>query len=33
MKLGINIRSGADWDSDTNVAEERFKDLGHVELA
>ena len=33
MKLGINIRWGGDWDSDTNVAEERFKDLGHIELA
>ena len=32
MKLGIAIRWGGDWDSDTNVAEERFKDLGHIEL-
>ena len=32
MKLGTTIRWGGDWDSDTNVVEERFKDLGHIEL-
>ena len=32
MEMGINIRSGADWDSDLDFAEETFKDLVHIEL-
>lgn len=32
-KLEIPCRFGADWDGDTNVAEEKLKDPGHIELA
>lgn len=30
--LKIEIRWGGDWDSDGDLTEERFKDLGHFEL-
>ncbi len=29
---GIYARSGADWDSDSEVRDQRFFDLGHTEL-
>ncbi len=32
IRLGINIRVGADWDSDGNFIEETFPDLPHIEL-
>lgn len=28
---GVPIRWGGDWDSDRNLTEERFRDLGHFE--
>lgn len=31
-QLGIRIRWGGDWDRDTQVKDERFRDLGHFEL-
>ena len=31
-KLGIPLRWGGDWDNDTQVFDERFKDLVHFEL-
>lgn len=31
-QLGIAIRQGIDWDSDTNVGDQSFIDLAHVEL-
>ena len=30
--LGINIRCGADWDSDNNTDDQTFNDLVHFEL-
>ncbi len=30
---GVAIRCGADWDGDTDMDDQRFNDLGHVELA
>lgn len=30
--LGYNIRLGADWDSDADTDDQRFHDLGHVEI-
>jgi peptidoglycan L-alanyl-D-glutamate endopeptidase CwlK len=32
VQLGIGIRWGGDWDSDTEVKDERFRDLPHFEL-
>jgi peptidoglycan L-alanyl-D-glutamate endopeptidase CwlK len=32
-QMGINIRYGGDWDKDTQVKDETFKDLPHFELA
>lgn len=29
---GINMRAGLDWDMDTEVRDQTFFDLGHVEL-
>lgn len=31
-KMGINIRFGGDWDSDTEVTDQTFNDLVHFEL-
>lgn len=31
-QLGIDIRSGADWDCDTDFDDEKFIDLPHIEL-
>jgi peptidoglycan L-alanyl-D-glutamate endopeptidase CwlK len=31
-KITHSVRSGMDWDRDTQVLDEKFKDLGHVEL-
>jgi peptidoglycan L-alanyl-D-glutamate endopeptidase CwlK len=31
-ELGVNIRCGADWDSDTQVNDQDFIDLPHFEL-
>jgi len=31
-KLGISIRSGADWDRDHNIADQSFNDLPHFEI-
>jgi peptidoglycan L-alanyl-D-glutamate endopeptidase CwlK len=31
--LGVRLRWGGDWDSDTEVADNRFDDLVHFELA
>ena len=30
--MGIPLRWGGDWDMDTEVRDERFRDLGHFEL-
>lgn len=30
--LGIKVRLGADWDGDTEVLDQTFNDLGHIEL-
>ena len=30
--LGIRLRWGGDWDSDTEVKDNRFNDLGHFEV-
>jgi len=30
--MGIPFRWGADWDRDGQIADERFRDYGHVEL-
>jgi len=30
--LGIKIRWGGDWDSDTNMKDQTFFDLGHFEI-
>lgn len=30
---GVKLRWGGDWDQDTQVKDERFRDLGHFELA
>lgn len=32
ISMGINIRVGADWDSDTEVRDQNFHDLPHFEL-
>ena len=31
-KLGINIRSGSDWDSDNDFKDQKFIDFPHFEL-
>ena len=31
-KLGIKIRWGGDWDSDGDLDDQTFMDLGHFEL-
>jgi peptidoglycan L-alanyl-D-glutamate endopeptidase CwlK len=31
-EMGIRIRFGADWDSDTNLLDQQFHDLPHIEL-
>jgi hypothetical protein len=31
-EMGIDIRWGGDWDRDTEVLDQTFNDLGHVEL-
>lgn len=31
-KSGINLRFGGDWDKDTQVSDEKFKDIGHFEI-
>ncbi len=31
-EMGIVLKWGGDWDGDTHVADERFRDLGHFEL-
>lgn len=31
-QLGIRVRQGIDWDSDTDVGDQSFIDLGHCEL-
>ena len=31
-QMGIDIRSGADWDMDTQVTDQTFNDLGHFEI-
>ena len=30
--LGVRIRYGGDWNSDRKMADETFRDLGHLEL-
>ena len=30
--MGVTIRSGADWDGDRQMADEEFRDYGHLEL-
>jgi peptidoglycan L-alanyl-D-glutamate endopeptidase CwlK len=30
--MGVRLRWGGDWDRDTQVKDERFRDLGHFEL-
>jgi len=32
VRMGIKIRWGGDWDSDTETDDERFRDLPHFEL-
>jgi peptidoglycan LD-endopeptidase CwlK len=32
-QLGVNLRWGGDWDSDTEVKDETFRDLPHFEIA
>jgi len=32
-KIGVGLRWGGDWDTDTEVDDEEFKDLIHFELA
>jgi peptidoglycan LD-endopeptidase CwlK len=32
LQLGINIRCGADWDSDLKTSDQSFHDLPHFEL-
>lgn len=29
---GVKLRWGGDWDADTEVRDERFRDLGHFEI-
>jgi peptidoglycan L-alanyl-D-glutamate endopeptidase CwlK len=31
-QMGIKLRWGGDWDRDTRVSDERFKDLPHFEI-
>lgn len=33
VELGVNIRTGADWDNDGEVLDQTFIDLPHVEMA
>lgn len=32
MSLGIPIRTGADWDSDMDINDQKFRDVCHFEL-
>ncbi len=32
VRMGIKVRWGGDWDSDTETGDERFRDLPHFEL-
>lgn len=32
VRLGVRIRCGLDWDMDGRSIDEKFKDLGHIEL-
>lgn len=32
FQLGIQIRWGGDWDRDFDTRDEKFRDLGHIEL-
>lgn len=31
-QLGVRLRYGGDWDGDTQMKDERFRDYGHFEL-
>lgn len=31
-QLGVKLRWGGDWDGDTQVRDEKFRDYGHLEL-
>jgi len=33
LSLGVNLRWGGDWDSDTEVKDQLFNDLVHVEVS
>ncbi len=30
--MGVELRSGADWDGDRKMSDESFRDFGHVEV-
>ena len=30
--MGVEIRSGADWDGDRKMSDERWRDFGHLEV-
>ena len=32
FKMGIDLRWGGDWDRDTEVLDEKFRDFGHFEV-
>ena len=32
MRLGVDIRSGGDWDGDWSVTDQKFNDLMHIEI-
>lgn len=32
LSMGVKVRWGGDWDSDTQVSDEHFRDLVHFEL-
>lgn len=32
LEMGLSLRSGADWDSDGEINDQSFFDLGHLEL-
>lgn len=32
IRVGVKIRCGLDWDMDGKSEDEKFKDLGHIEL-
>lgn len=32
IMMGVKLRWGGDWDQDTQVTDERFRDYGHFEL-